>query len=71
MNKGNIPAELSQLSSLQEHLDFPLPFGDCISFKFPLMPVARDQVDMFESLLRDSQDEISVLKASVSMAVAV
>ena len=47
-------------------LDIPLPFGDCMSFKFPLLPVAREQVEIFESLLRDSQEEIDLLKANVA-----
>jgi hypothetical protein len=47
-------------------LDYPLPFGDCMSFKFPLLPVARDQVELFESPLRDSQEEVNALKADVA-----
>ena len=46
-------------------LDIPVYF-DIMTFKFPLMPVAREQSELFESLLKDSQEEIDALKASVT-----
>jgi hypothetical protein len=47
------------------HLDIPLPYGDYMSFTFPLSAVAREPSGLLDSLMRDYQDEIDALKAGV------
>jgi hypothetical protein len=47
------------------YLDIPL-FGTILSYTFEFLPVAREQMDVMESLLRDAQDEIAELKAELN-----
>lgn len=49
------------------YLDIPL-FGTVLTYNFEFLPLAREQLDILESLLRDAQDEINDLRKQLVAA---
>lgn len=49
------------------YLDIPL-YGSVLTYTFEFLPVAREQLDILESLLRDAHDEINDLKSQLNQS---
>ena len=61
---GTIDIEVGDTGQLYLYLDIPLA-GIPITYSFEMLPVARESVDVLESLLHDAQDEITALTEQV------
>ena len=61
---GTIDIEVGDTGQLYLYLDIPLA-GIPITYSFEMLPVARESVDVLESLLHDAQEEITALTEKV------